>query len=248
MKINTLIIYFGYSTIILINYFYFRTLNLFSFGNKYHFRKVYYSSIFLLLKCLKFIKYDFSNDLIDVSTKNQIFVCNHISFIDSIVIIAYFYNCAKGYEKINMIGSQRFFKYPIIGYLFKNLGVIPIKFSSNKKECNTYDKNSVDLMFEQSIKLINEGESLLILPEGRLNTTPNKLNEIKSGAFNIHKKTNVPITIFGMKGNEKIWKAYEHPSGEGLIKVKCLKENIYYENIDDYKNDIKNSIEHFINE
>jgi 1-acyl-sn-glycerol-3-phosphate acyltransferase len=246
--LRCLFFYGGMTTIVLTNYIYFRFMNLINKNNKYHFRKVYFWSALVFLNLCKTINYNFHNDSIDISKNNTIFVCNHISLIDSLIIISYFYKCVNNFEKINMIGSYRFFKYPVVGYIFKNLGIIPVQFSNNTINCDTYNKSSVDQMMNDSINCLSKGESLLILPEGKLNVNPKKMNEIKCGAFNLHKQTNVPITILGMRGNDSVWGAFDHPNGSGKIEMKCLKSNVYYDNVDDYKNDVRNTIETFVNE
>ena len=60
-------------------------------------------------------------------------------------------------------------------------------------------------------------------------------------------ETNVPILLVGLKNNEKAWPNKGHPFGTTVLNVKLLDSPRNYSTIESYREDIKNSIENWLN-
>ena len=175
-----------------------------------------------------------------------IIISNHISFIDSFILLNLI-NDFKDLDKIYIIGMHKIIEWPIVGYVLKNTGMIFIKFLKSNNNENKYSSESVLELKNNCIELLNNGNSLMLFPEGRCNKNPLELNQIRGGAYEFQKETNTPIKIIAMKGNNKIWPYNGYPTGYGKIKIKIFINNFLFKNIYEYRMIIKKSIEDWLN-
>jgi len=109
--------------------------------------------------------------------KAYIFVSNHISYLDSAVIVRAFR------KPIRPLGKVEISKIPVFGLIYKSVIV-------------TVDRNSVagrEKSVRQLRSVINKGISVLVFPEGTFNTTGKPLKEFYDGAFRIAIETQTPI-------------------------------------------------------
>ena len=144
-------------TIVLIAFLLVTLLSFFSFRNKI-FQDLLmraFSKIMIKIFNIK-ITYNGTN----VFPKNTIIVCNHMSYLDIIILLNYF----KG----RFIVKQEIKKYPIPGWSIAMLGNIFIE-RGNKK---SYEK------INNAVK----DTTLIIFPEG-YTSFGETINEFKSGAF-----------------------------------------------------------------
>jgi 1-acyl-sn-glycerol-3-phosphate acyltransferase len=225
------------------NYMYFRFINLIKNDTTTHCRKIFGLTNHMLIKCCPWIKTNFIKNKINLKKQNLIVTSNHISYIDPIVLTSYFFSNIENFENIQLICYEEILSWSIIGYILKSLGSIPIKFKNDTQ----YDQHSVQDMYKESISCLQNNGSILILPEGRLNENPKKLNKIRGGAYWLSKLTGTPICIIGMRGNDKIWSKIGNPVGSGIIDIECLEDNIVFETIEEYKIKWHNRVETFVN-
>jgi 1-acyl-sn-glycerol-3-phosphate acyltransferase len=116
-----------------------------------------------------------------------IFICNHLSNSDALVL-------DKVLKQINptFVAGEKLSNNAVTG-----LGLNVIKTTTIKP--NTADKEGLTNM----IRLIKQGESLLIFPEGTRSRT-GSLIEAKKGVLLVARMTGAPIVPIGLCGTEKL--------------------------------------------
>ena len=231
-----------------ISYLFFRFTSILNLNKKEEINREFFSNLFKILFYLVFwIDINiFINQTIDLRIKKYIFVCNHISYLDIFVLI-FLSSKFKNNHLCKFVGMEKINDWIIIGYVIKEMGMIPIKLLQASKDINKYCEESKIKFKKKCIEEINKGYSLFIFPEGRLNKNPSILNNIHSGAYYFSNLTNTPIKFIGLKNINKIWKMSSHPSGYGSIDVKIFDEDYYFSNSANFKNEFKKKIEFWIN-
>jgi 1-acyl-sn-glycerol-3-phosphate acyltransferase len=210
-------------------------------------RDFYSNFTSFLLKRLFWIEIEIQNEKelenMDLKKQNLIIISNHISYLDTFILTSLFPKI-KNCNKCDFIGMESIFDWFIAGYVFKNLGMIPVKFEISKfKNINKYSKKSVILANTKCINTLKNGNSLCMFPEGQCNYNPNKLNQIRGGAFKYHQESNTPIKIFAMKNNNLIWPNKGYPCGKSKIYIKVFDGIYKFKNIEEYRKTIKDKIE-----
>ena len=108
-----------------------------------------------------------------------ILVCNHVSFVDAIIL------GVTSPRPMVFIMDHRIFKTPGIGWLFKALKAIPI---APQKE----DPQAYEAAFERARQVLREGELLCLFPEGAI-TKDGQLQPFKAGVMKILETNPVPV-------------------------------------------------------
>lgn len=104
-------------------------------------------------------------------------VCsNHTSMSDVIYLIV------SSHRKLHFMGKAEIFRLPLLGYLFRKLGVFPV----NRGHA---DRGAV----EYAIQLVRDGKPVGIFPEGTRNKVFGPPMRGKSGAVVIAASAGVPI-------------------------------------------------------
>ncbi|MET3132908.1 1-acyl-sn-glycerol-3-phosphate acyltransferase [Oxalobacteraceae bacterium GrIS 1.11] len=115
-----------------------------------------------------------------------VLVCNHVSFVDAIVIMA------VSRRPIRFVMDHRIFKTPLLGWIFKTGKAIPI--ASAKEDPWLMEKAFVDIA-----QALHEGDLVCIFPEGKLTTT-GEMNEFKGGIAKILARSQVPVIPMALRG------------------------------------------------
>ena len=100
-----------------------------------------------------------------------VLVCNHVSFIDAVLLMA------ASPRPIRFIMDHRIFKVPVLGWLFKLAKAIPI---APQKE----DPAAYEAAFASALGVLREGDLLAIFPEGAI-TRDGTLQPFKGGVMKI---------------------------------------------------------------
>lgn len=100
-----------------------------------------------------------------------VLVCNHVSFIDAVLLMA------ASPRPIRFIMDHRIFKVPVLGWLFRLAKAIPI---APQKE----DPAAYEAAFAKALAVLREGDLLAIFPEGAI-TRDGKLQPFKGGVMKI---------------------------------------------------------------
>ncbi|MFZ6845100.1 MFS transporter [Undibacterium sp. RuTC16W] len=115
-----------------------------------------------------------------------ILVCNHVSYMDAIVIMG------SSPRPIRFVMDHRIFKIPFLSWIFKTAKAIPI--APAKEDPWTMEKAYVDIA-----QALHEGELVCIFPEGKLTTTGD-MNEFKGGIMKILERSPVPVFPMALRG------------------------------------------------
>jgi len=104
-------------------------------------------------------------------TGAAILVCNHVSFIDAVLLMA------ASPRPIAFVMDHRIFRLPVLGSLFRLARTIPI--ASRHEDAAVYAAS-----FEQAAHVLRTGDLLAIFPEGGL-TRDGQLQPFKGGIMKI---------------------------------------------------------------
>jgi 1-acyl-sn-glycerol-3-phosphate acyltransferase len=119
-----------------------------------------------------------------------ILVCNHVSFVDAILLMA------ASPRPIRFIMDHRIFATPVLGWLFRLSKAIPI--ASQKEDPATYER-----AFAEARRVLDEGDLLAIFPEGGI-TRDGTLQPFKGGVMKIletHPVPVVPLALHNLWGS-----------------------------------------------
>ncbi len=120
-----------------------------------------------------------------------ILVCNHVSFIDPLLLMA------ASPRPIRFIMDHRIFAMPVLGWFFKLAGAIPI---APQRE----DPGTCELAFERARAALADGELLCIFPEGAI-TRDGELGEFKGGVMKLLESNPVPVVPLAL---QNLWGSY----------------------------------------
>lgn len=161
-------------------------------------------------------------------TKQYIFVSNHISYLDSAVLVKAFRQPVRPLGKVEMA------KVPVFGFIYRKAIVSVDRSSAHNR--------AMSIRILKSI--ISKGISVMVFPEGTFNMTNKPLKEFYDGAFRLAIETQTPIkpvlfldtysrmhynSIFSMTpGKCRIVYLEEVPVvGLSIDDVQALKQKVY---------------------
>jgi 1-acyl-sn-glycerol-3-phosphate acyltransferase len=204
--------------------------------------KLTIKAVYLLVQGIPWLKVDYFGED-DGYKKAQIYVCNHIGLFDSFVICAFWAKKWKFTRIIHGMVDSHYLNTPFFGTIIKSLQPIPVHFKSRESNSKV-NENSKEELNRLTEEYLYKDESLLIFPEGRLNNTPEILNEIKYGAFNFSKNTNTPIKIMALYGLEKFWPKGKYPVYNAHICAIQYPGCHMFKNKDDYQTTLQQKLDY----
>jgi 1-acyl-sn-glycerol-3-phosphate acyltransferase len=113
-------------------------------------------------------------------------VCNHVSFVDALVISA---ACRR---PIRFVMDHRIFKLPVLSFVFRTSRAIPI---ASAKE----DPAMMERAFGEVARALEAGDLVAIFPEGRITDT-GELHPFRPGNKRILEATPVPVVPLALRG------------------------------------------------
>ncbi|MBI3145063.1 MAG: MFS transporter [Pseudogulbenkiania sp.] len=113
-------------------------------------------------------------------------VCNHVSFIDPVIIMG------ASPRPIRFVMDHRIFKTPVLSYIFRHSGAIPI---APAKE----DPAMMERAFAEVAKALEAGDLVGIFPEGRITDTGD-LYPFRPGITRILEANPVPVVPLALQG------------------------------------------------
>ncbi len=119
-------------------------------------------------------------------TGPAVIACNHVSFVDALIIMA---ACRR---PIRFIMYYKIFDIPIMRFIFRTAGAIPI---ASKKE----DPALQEKAFEAVAKGLERGDLIGIFPEGEI-TRDGELGTFRPGIERIIKRNPVPVIPMALRG------------------------------------------------
>lgn len=112
------------------------------------------------------------------STRQYVFVFNHISFLDVPIL----FKTIRG-QHFRILGKAEMAKIPLFGFIYRNAVVMV--------ERDNPDKRAKSV--RQLISVVRKGISIIIAPEGTFNMGGTALKEFYDGAFKVAVETQTPI-------------------------------------------------------
>ena len=129
-------------------------------------------------------------------------VCNHVSFVDALVITA---ACRR---PIRFVMDHEVFRWPILSFIFRVGGAIPI--ASAK-----VDPALKQQAFERIAAALAAGELVAIFPEGRI-TSDGEIGPFKPGVTQVLESTPVPVVPMALSG---LWgSVFSRKDGRALAR------------------------------
>jgi len=121
-------------------------------------------------------------------SKSHIYVGNHGSYLDAVVV------CLSIPQYFSALGKIEITTVPVFGLIYKRIVVLIDRSSKESRE------QSVAALKKD----ISNGQSVLIFAEGTMNQTEKPLADFYDGAFRIAIETQTPVIPFVMINNRKL--------------------------------------------
>jgi 1-acyl-sn-glycerol-3-phosphate acyltransferase len=139
--------------------------------------------------------------------KNYVFLCNHASWGDIVVI---FYSIRR---MVRFLAKKELRKLPFIGLVMEKMGMIFVDRGNSK---------AAAIAVKEALERIKEGVNLIAFPEGTRSLT-GKLGPFKKGVFLIAIKSEIDIIPVGICQVQKVWALDNFSFRPGVIKVNIGK-------------------------
>jgi 1-acyl-sn-glycerol-3-phosphate acyltransferase len=131
-----------------------------------------------------------------------IVVCNHVSFMDALVV------GGASRRPLRFLMDKPIFESPGLNWLFRLVGAIPV-------ESERRDPGNVRQALEQVSRALAAGEVVMLFPEGRL-TPDGEVQTFRRGLELILAKDPVPVIPAALSGLWGSWTS--HRGGKALTK------------------------------
>ncbi|WP_114968119.1 MFS transporter [Rhodoferax ferrireducens] len=144
-----------------------------------------------------------------------ILVCNHVSFVDAILLMA------ASPRPIYFIMDHRIFQVPVLGWLFKLAKAIPIAPRAENPV-------AYEAAFDAAAKVLKDGDLLAIFPEGGI-TKDGSLQEFKGGIMKILERTSqqglsVPVVPMALTN---LWGSFFSRVEKGGAMVRPFRRGVF---------------------
>ncbi len=162
---------------------------------------------FLLTRCI--YRFKVRGDLHIPTQGAAILVCNHVSFVDAVLLMA------ASPRPIRFIMDHEIFKIPVLGWFFKLAKAIPI--APQRVDAAAYEQ-----AFVQARAVLADGELLCIFPEGGI-TRNGELGEFKAGVMKLLQTSPVPVVPMAL---QNLWGSYFSRAG-GAAMSKPFRRGVF---------------------
>jgi 1-acyl-sn-glycerol-3-phosphate acyltransferase len=139
-----------------------------------------------------------------------ILVCNHVSFIDAVLLMA------ASPRPIRFIMDHRIFATPVLGTLFRLGKAIPI--APQREDPAAYER-----AFAEARAVLDDGELLCIFPEGAI-TRDGSLGEFKGGVMKILQTHPVPVVPLALTN---LWGSFFSRVEQGTAMVRPFRRGLF---------------------
>jgi 1-acyl-sn-glycerol-3-phosphate acyltransferase len=141
-----------------------------------------------------------------------VLVCNHVSYVDALVIAA---ACPR---PVRFVMDHQIFGIPVLSFIFRTGRAIPI---APARE----DPEALERAYDAIAKALEEGDLVCIFPEGRI-TYDGTLNPFKPGVKKIVERTPVPVVPLALQG---LWGSFfSRDGGAAMTKWHRLARSFFY--------------------
>ena len=115
-----------------------------------------------------------------------VIVCNHVSFVDALIIMA------VSPRPIRFVMDHQIFKVPVLSFVFRTAGAIPIAPAKENPEL-------LAQAYEEVARALAAGALVGLFPEGRI-TDNGELYPFRNGIQKILARTPVPVVPIALQG------------------------------------------------
>jgi hypothetical protein len=115
-----------------------------------------------------------------------VLVCNHVSFVDALVIAA---ACPR---PVRFVMDHQIFRIPVLSFVFRTGRAIPI---APARE----DPAALERAYDEIAKALEAGDIVGIFPEGKI-TQDGELNPFRPGVRRMVERTPVPVVPLALRG------------------------------------------------
>ena len=138
-----------------------------------------------------------------------ILVCNHVSFVDAILLMA------ASPRPIVFIMDHRIFKLPVLGTLFRLAKAVPI--APQKEDPKAYER-----AFARAREVLDGDDLLCIFPEGAI-TRDGQLGEFKGGVMKLLESNPVPVVPLAL---QNLWGSF-FSRIDGVAMTKPFRRGLF---------------------
>jgi 1-acyl-sn-glycerol-3-phosphate acyltransferase len=144
-------------------------------------------------------------------TGAAVLVCNHVSYVDGLVIAA---ACPR---PVRFVMDHRIFAIPVLSFIFRTGRAIPIAPASE-------DPKALEEGYDQIAKALEDGDLIGIFPEGKI-TYDGQLNPFKPGVKKIVDRTPVPVVPLALQG---LWGSFfSRNEGAAMTKWSRILKRVF---------------------
>jgi 1-acyl-sn-glycerol-3-phosphate acyltransferase len=137
-----------------------------------------------------------------------ILAANHISNADPVVVGAWL--TPRLGRRIHWLGKREMFDWPIVGWMARNGGVVPV------------DRGAADVeAFRLAERVLAAGQVLVVFPEGTRSPT-GELQQPKDGLAMLALRTDATIVPIGVSNTDRVWPKgsfLPHPGGHVTMRI-----------------------------
>jgi 1-acyl-sn-glycerol-3-phosphate acyltransferase len=164
-------------------------------------------------------RFKVSGDLHIPTEGAAVLVCNHVSFVDAVLLMA------ASPRPIRFLMDHRIFRVPVLGWLFRLAKAIPI--APQRDDAQAYEA-----AFEAAARVLRDGELLGIFPEGGI-TRDGSLQPFKGGVMKLLERAQadgVPVTVVPM-ALTNLWGSFfsrvEVVNGDRVAMVRPFRRGFF---------------------
>jgi 1-acyl-sn-glycerol-3-phosphate acyltransferase len=137
-----------------------------------------------------------------------ILAANHISNADPVIVGAWL--TPRLGRRIHWLGKREMFDWPIVGWMARNGGVVPV------------DRGAADVeAFRLAQRVLEAGHVLVVFPEGTRSPT-GELQRPKDGLAMLALRTNATIVPIGVSNTDRVWRKgslLPRPGGHATMRI-----------------------------
>ena len=166
-----------------------------------------------------------------IEGKSYMFVCNHTSMTDIMLMLSVVKN------PFVFVGKIELSKIPLFGFFYKRTCILVDRSSSKSRMA----------VFERAQNKINQGYSICIFPEGGVPDDESiVLDEFKDGAFRLAVEHELPIVPITFGDNKKRFSYTFFSGSPGIMRVKIHHVFETKNQNPEYKKTVKEEVKNVI--
>lgn len=148
--------------------------------------------------------YKVESEQIPEQSKSYMFIANHTSMIDIMLMLAVIKN------PFVFVGKKELAKIPLFGFFYKRTCILVDRSSERSRKA----------VFIRAQRRLQSGLSICIFPEGGVPEHHIELDEFKDGAFRLAINHQIPIVPITFGDNKKRFSYIFFSGGPGIMRVK----------------------------